>query len=270
MPNQPPRLSVIIPAYNEELRLPRTLNQTVEYLRSQSYKSEILVVNDGSGDGTEQVVRDFASGGVALKLLTHPDRANHGKGASVKLGMTQATGEYRLFMDADNSTTVSQVERFWPMFAQGYQVVIGSRALKDSSIGVHQSRHKEIAGRLGNWVIRRFAVPGIADTQAGFKMFGGKETDRIFPRLTIDRWGYDIEVLAIAKNCGYRICEVPIRWINAPGSKVTLGSYLEVLGEVWRVRRNLRAGLYDVSTDNSFLGSKKIEDRSQKRSASNF
>jgi glycosyltransferase involved in cell wall biosynthesis len=246
MLNKDIHLSVVIPACNEELRLPRTLDQTIEYLKGQRYTSEILVVNDGSEDGTEKVVRDYASGPVPLKLLTHPDRANHGKGASVKLGMMQAVGAYRLFMDADNSTNVSQIDRFWPMFAQGYQVVIGSRALKDSFIGVHQSRNKEMAGRLGNWIIRRFAVPGIADTQAGFKMFGGREAETIFPRLTIDRWGCDIELLVIAKNCGYRICEVPISWTNAPGSKVDFGSYLEVLGEVWRIRRNLRAGLYNI------------------------
>jgi dolichyl-phosphate beta-glucosyltransferase len=271
MPNKDVHLSLIIPAYNEESRLPRTLDQTVDYLKRQNYKSEILVVDDGSVDGTEQVVRSYASGSVAVNLLAHPDRANHGKGASVKLGMMRACGAYRLFMDADNSTTVNQVDRFWPMFAQGYQVVIGSRALKDSFIGVHQPRYKEIAGRLGNWIIRRLAVPEIADTQAGFKMLGAKEAETIFPRLTIDRWGYDVELLVIARNCGYRICEVPISWINAPGSKVSFGSYLEVLGEVWKIRRNLKAGLYDVSTSQlvgsrqsaatALYGSKKIEDR---------
>jgi dolichyl-phosphate beta-glucosyltransferase len=245
MLNKNIHLSVIIPAYNEELRLPRTLDETIEYLKVQRYNSEILVVDDGSEDGTERVVRDYASGPVAVRLISHPDGANHGKGASVKLGMMRAGGAYRLFMDADNSTTVSQVDRYWPMFSQGYQVVIGSRALKNSFIGVHQARYKEIAGRLGNWIIRRFAVPGITDTQAGFKMFGGKEAETIFPRLSIDRWCFDVELLVIARMCGYRICEVPIRWSNAPGSKVSFGSYLEVLGEVWRIRRNLKSGLYD-------------------------
>ena len=238
------QLSVIIPAYNEELRLPRTLSQSIEYLKAQPYGSEVLVVDDGSTDGTGQVVRQCFSAPVPVKLLVHPDGANHGKGASVKRGMMQARGSYRLFMDADNSTTLSQVELFWPFFSQGYHVVIGSRTLKGSVIGIHQARYKELAGRLGNWIIRTFAVPGISDTQAGFKMFAGKEAEMIFPRLTIDRWGYDIELLAIARSHGCRIGEVPITWINASGSKVTMGSYLEVLGEVWRIRRNLRAGLY--------------------------
>lgn len=245
MPNNSDiRLSVIIPAYNEALRLPRTLAQSVAYLQSQSYRAEILVVNDGSTDATAQLVQQQPAASVSLRLLEHPDGANHGKGASVKRGMLEARGQYRLFMDADNSTTLNQIENFWPFFDRGYQVVIGSRALAGSVIGVHQARYKEVAGRLGNWLIRTFAVPGVSDTQAGFKMFGAREAETIFSRQTLDRWGYDIELLAIAQLHNYRIAEVPITWINALGSKVTLGSYLEVFGEVWHVRRNLRAGRY--------------------------
>jgi dolichyl-phosphate beta-glucosyltransferase len=238
------RLSVIIPAYNEELRLPHTLAQSIEYLQSQPYSSEILVVNDGSTDATNRIVREQSSGSIPVRLLTHPDGANHGKGASVKCGMLAARGAYRLFMDADNSTTLNQIENFWPLFKQGYKVAIGSRALKESVIGVRQARYKEIAGRLGNWIIRTFAVPGISDTQAGFKMFCAEEAEALFSRQTIDRWGYDIELLAIAQLCRYRIGEVPITWINAIGSKVTLGSYMEVLGEVRHIRKNLKAGVY--------------------------
>ena len=238
------KLSVVIPAYNEEFRLPKTLNRSLEFLRAQSYSSEIIVVNDGSTDGTEVVVRQQSASPVPVKVISHPDRANHGKGAAVRLGIMQARGAYRLFMDADNSTTLDQVDRFWPLFSQGYDVVIGSRALKDSVIGTHQSRPKEIAGRIGNWFIRRAAVPGICDTQAGFKMVTAEKAGIIFPRLTIGRWGYDIEMLVIAREHGCRIAEVPITWINAPGSKVTMRSYLQVLGEVLRIRKNLKAGKY--------------------------
>jgi len=237
-------LSVVIPAYNEELRLPNTLRQCIEYLKAQSYRSEIIVVNDGSTDGTERVVREQDATSLPVRSISHPDGANHGKGASVKRGMLEAQGAYRLFMDADNSTTLEQVERFWPFFNQGYNLVIGSRAIEGSVIGAHQAKYKEIAGRFGNWFIRTFAVPGIRDTQAGFKMFAGEEANMIFSRQTIDRWGYDFELLAIARLHGCRIQEVPITWINAEGSKVALRSYLEVLSEVWRVRRNLKAGLY--------------------------
>jgi dolichyl-phosphate beta-glucosyltransferase len=245
MPNNSDvRLSVVIPAYNEELRLPDTLRCSMEYLKAQSFNSEIIVVNDGSNDGTGRVVRDHAAGSIALRLVSHPDGANHGKGASVRLGMMSAVGEYRLFMDADNSTTLEQVDRFWPWFSRGFDVVIGSRALKDSVIGTRQSKLKEVAGRFGNWVIRKLAVPGIRDTQAGFKMLRAEKADIIFPRSTIDRWGYDIELLVIARAHGCRIAEIPITWINAEGSKVRMGSYLEVLCEVWKIRKNLQAGLY--------------------------
>ncbi len=238
------QLSVIIPAYNEELRLPHTLTRAVDYLKSQPYSSEILVVNDGSTDGTERAVRKWLSAPIPVKLLKHDDGANHGKGASVKMGMQIACGAYRLFMDADNSTTLDQVARFWPFFSQGYDVVIGSRALKGSVIGTHQARYKEFAGRLGNWIVRFFAVPGILDTQAGFKMFAREAAEKIFSRLTVDGWGYDIELLVIARYHGFRIREVPITWINASGSKVTMGSYLQVLKEVCQIRRNLKASRY--------------------------
>ncbi|MBN2241549.1 MAG: glycosyltransferase family 2 protein [Acidobacteria bacterium] len=238
-------LSVVIPAYNEELRLPDTLSHAIAYLKTQPYRSEIIVVDDGSSDGTGQVVRrqrDAAP--VCLELLRHPDGANHGKGASVKRGILAAQGKYRLFMDADNSTTLNQVERFWPFFHLGFDVVIGSRALRDSVVVLRQPKAKEIAGQFGNWLIRQLAVPGIFDTQAGFKIFRRDAAERIFQRVTIDKWGYDIELLVIARALGYRIREVPITWINAEGSKVTLKSYFEVLGEIRKMRRNLRAGLY--------------------------
>ena len=223
------KLSVVIPAYNEEFRLPKTLSQSLRYLEAQSYRSEMIVVNDGSSDKTESVVLGQSLNSVPLRLLNHPDGANHGKGASVRRGVMEARGAYRLFMDADNSTTLNQVECFWPMFSQGYDVVIGSRALKESIIGIRQNRLKEIAGKFGNWVIQRFAVPGIFDTQAGFKMLTAEKAEIIFPRLTIDRWGYDIEMLVVARTHGCRIAEIPITWINATGSKVTMGSYFQVL-----------------------------------------
>lgn len=238
------KLSVIIPAYNEELRLPETLKRSIEYLEAQPYGAEIIVVDDGSLDGTERVVRQQPSNSVAVRLLRHPDGGNHGKGASVKRGMMEAVGAYRLFMDADNSTTLDHIDRFWPLFDRGYEMVIGSRALRDSVIAVHQSCAKEVAGRLGNWFIQRLAAPGIQDTQAGFKMLTAQKADVVFPRLTIDRWGYDVEMLVIARSHGLRVAEVPITWNNASGSKVRMSSYLEVLSEVWRIRRNLKAGLY--------------------------
>ena len=238
------RLSVIIPAFNEELRLPRTLDQVMTYLTKQSYRSEVIVVNDGSTDNTAQVVQNRQPGSVPLKLLQHLDSANHGKGESVKRGMLEACGECRLFMDADNSTTLDQVERFWDFLNKGCEVMIGSRAHKESVIRRRQSILKELAGRIGNLLVQVLAVPGIHDTQAGFKMFTAEAAQNIFPKQTIKQWGYDIEILAIARTLGYKVCEIPITWLNAPGSKVTTGTYFEVLGEIWKIRQNLRAGLY--------------------------
>ncbi|NWG13418.1 MAG: glycosyltransferase family 2 protein [Acidobacteria bacterium] len=239
-----PQLSVIIPAYNEESRLPRTLRHVLAYLSSKPYHSEVLVVDDGSTDGTAEVVERLSGQEAMLHLERHPDHANHGKGAAVKLGMLAARGEFRLFMDADNSTTVEQIEGFWPRFEEGCDVVVGSRAVAGAIVPVRQPKYREMAGRFGNWIIRACAVPGILDTQVGFKMFTRGGAEMIFPRVTIERWGFDIEVLAIARLHKLRICEVPIRWCNAPGSKVGMGSYLEVLSEVWRIRRNMKAGLY--------------------------
>lgn len=237
-------LSVILPAYNEEARLPETLRQVDTYLTAQPFESEVIVVDDGSTDGTAQIVRSRLEAMKSLRLLQHPDSANHGKGAAVQRGMLAALGAYRIFMDADNSTTLQQIAALWPWFDQGYDIVIGSRKIRGARIMVRQAWYKELAGRCGNLIIRSLAVPGIEDTQAGFKMFTRRSSEAIFPLQTIERWGYDIELLAIARQLGFRIREVPIVWINAPGSKVRLAAYFEVLSEVLHIRRNVKAGIY--------------------------
>jgi dolichyl-phosphate beta-glucosyltransferase len=241
---EPVHLSVVIPAFNEQARLPETLRQVIRYLSAQSYRAEILIVDDGSTDHTAAIVSHWPASGIPIGLLTHPGRLNRGKGAAVQLGMSACRGRFRLFMDADNSTSLDHVEGFWPAFDRGCDVVIGSRSLPGSKVVVHQPKYKEIAGRMGNRLIQALAVPGICDTQAGFKMFSERSAEAIFPRLTVQRWGFDIEVLAVARALDYKIQELPIVWINASGSKVGLGSYFEVLREVWRVRRNIRSGLY--------------------------
>jgi dolichyl-phosphate beta-glucosyltransferase len=238
------RLSVVIPAFNEEQRLPHTLSSVLEYLNRQAYVWEVIVVDDGSTDGTARVAEAQSSRGMPVRLVCHPDRTNHGKGAAVRAGMLAARGSFRVFMDADNSTTLDHVERFWPAFEEGFDVVIGSRNIQGSDVAVHQAAYKEFAGRLGNCFIRALAVPGIKDTQAGFKMFTARAAVELFRRQTIDRWGYDVELLAVARLLGFRVKELPIRWVNAPGSKVRWNTYVEVLLEVWRIRRNLKAGRY--------------------------
>lgn len=238
-------LSVVIPAYNEERRLPRTLKEVLQYLERQNYVSEVLVVDDGSRDSTPRLVSEWPNPGVPLRLVSHLDGRNHGKGATVRRGMLEASGRYRLFMDADNSTTVEHVEKLLPFFDQGYDVVIGSRGMKESDIPEPQPWYRRLAGNVGNLIIQALAVPGIQDTQAGFKMLTNACTEDLFPRMTVDRWGFDVELLAVARHLGYRVKEVPIRWVNDPEGTVTASAYLQALGEVWRVRRNIKAGVYE-------------------------
>lgn len=235
-------LSVIIPVYNEERRLPFTLKAVISYLKKQSYSWEVAVVNDGSTDKTADIVKATQVNEPAVQLLQYGQ--NHGKGYAVRYGMMHTHGQYRLFMDADNSTTVNQIEGFWPYFKDGFEVVIGSRDIAGAVIDVHQAWWKELLGDLGNLWIQFWAISGIKDTQAGFKLFSGLAAQAVFPTLTIDRWGFDVEALAVARLKGFRIIERPIHWINDPNSKVKSSAYLDVLKEVVQVRLNMWKGAY--------------------------
>lgn len=238
------RLSVVIPAFNEARRLPGTLEQVTAYLARQNYGAEVLVVDDGCTDDTARLVREWPAPPVPLRVVGHPDGRNHGKGATVRRGMAEAVGAVRLFMDADSSTTIDHVERFWPEFAAGYDVVIGSRDVAGAHVVIHQSWYKELGGKLGNFIIRSLAVPGIYDTQNGFKAVTARCIEDILPRLTIDRWGFDVELLVAARCRGFQVKEVPIVWRNDAASTVPASAYLQVLGEVFRVRRQRAAGRY--------------------------
>lgn len=244
MNNPSPYLSVVIPAYNEEKRLPHTLRAVLEYLKKQSYEWEIAVVNDGSHDNTASVVKNFSVEDPRVQLLAYGE--NKGKGFAVRYGMTHAQGEIQVFMDADNSTSIDHIEKFIPYTKNGFDVVIGSRDVEGADISVHQPKWKELLGDLGNIWIQFWAVPGIKDTQTGFKLFTKKASKDVFPYLTIDRWGFDVEALAVARMKGYKISEQPVRWINDPSSKVSGSAYLEVLKEVVQVRLNMTRGIYNT------------------------
>lgn len=240
------KLSVIIPAYNEERRLPKTLREIDKYLSRQTYSYEVLVVSDGSQDKTPAIVRERFSDIRNLRLIANKE--NHGKGYVVRQGMLEARGEYRLFTDADNSTSIDHLEKMWPYFEQGFEVVIGSREAKDAPgarQAISQPFWKRMLGDFGNLIIRFLAVPGIRDTQCGFKAFTAKAAQDIFPRMIIDRWGFDIEVLAVARKLGYKIAIIPVYWINDPESKVSLKGYVQVFFEVLKIRINLIKGVYD-------------------------
>lgn len=236
-------LSVIIPTYKEEKRVSRTLLAVDEYLSKQQYEYEIIVSDDGSTDKTVEIVKNLQNMVKNLKIIGKKE--NHGKGFAVKQGMLEAKGEYRLFMDADNSTSIDQVEVFLPFFKEGYDIVIGSRAMKGTQIKKHQPLLKELAGKMGNKVIQLVAVPGISDTQAGFKCFSAQAAESIFSKTNIERWGFDIEALALARKFNYKIKTVPIVWIDDAASHVKLSSYIEVLMETFKIRWNLMTGKYD-------------------------
>lgn len=237
-------LSVIIPAYNEEKRIGSTLKSIDEYLKWQNYDYEILVVNDGSVDTTSQVVSDLKFQIKNLKLIDNKD--NHGKGYVVKQGMLEARGDLRLFTDADNSTSIDHLDKFIPYIDQGYSIIIGSIGISGHKVASgSEPGWRRILGKLGNLFIQIMAVPGIQDTQRGFKLFTAEAVSKIFPKLTITRWGFDIEVLALARKFGYKIKEIPVDWKNDPNSKVGLKAYFQVLLETVKIRWNLVTGVYN-------------------------
>lgn len=237
-------LSVIIPAYNEERRIEKTLLSVYEYLSRQNYDYEIIVVNDGSVDRTTEVVSNLSLKIKNLKLID--EKINHGKGWGVKRGMIEARGDYCLFMDADNSTTIDQIENFWPHIQNSFDVVIASIAVKGAEAAHTEPFYKRILGKLGNLWIQFWVLPGIWDSQRGFKLFTAKAAQDIFPKLKIARWGFDIEALALARKFGYKIKEVPIKWVNDPESKVKPSAYFQVLLETLKIRWWLWSNKYSA------------------------
>ena len=231
-----PYLSVIIPCYNEEKTISATLLAVDQYLQKQSFNYEILAVSDGSTDKTAQIAEEFKKNLPNLKFINN--EVNHGKGWVVRQGILAALGEIRLFMDADNATTIDHFDKMKPYFDQGANVVIGSRDVKDvkgAKQAVSQSGFKRLLGNAGNVLIQIFAVWGVWDTQCGFKAFSAKAAQDIFSKSKIDRWGFDIEALALARKLKYKIDIVPVYWINDPNSRVGLKGYLMTFKELFQV-----------------------------------
>lgn len=240
-------LSVIIPAYNEAERLPKTLRRFQAYLPAKNFTYEIVVVLDGPTDNTRDVLRGMIAEIKNLKII---DRAvNRGKGFTVKEGMLQARGRIRLFTDADNSTDISHLDQMLPLLDQGYDLVICSRHPRDAlgaRQAVPQAWYKRFMGSLGNLFIQLVAVRGIWDTQCGFKALRDYAAEKIFSQTVIDGWAFDVEVLTLARALQYRIGINPAHWINDSRSHVKWPGYLQVLVETVKVRRNLSAGKYKL------------------------
>ena len=216
-------VSVIIPAYNEAERLPLTLRATADYFEARLEPFEMLVVDDGSTDGTTQVVADFARQRPALSIQCLSYGGNRGKGYAVRYGMLRASGDLRLFCDADLATPAEEYEVVLAAMERAHTPIgIGSRPLRASSLLVHQPWYREWLGRGFNKAVQLMAVPGIADTQCGFKVFTAESAADVFSRCRLDGFAFDSEALYIARRLGYGISEVPIRWSHKEGSKVSM------------------------------------------------
>ncbi len=237
-----PYLSVVVPAFNEEKRIANTLLALKTYLDTRSYGYEVIVSDDGSSDQTVAVVTGLSREWPQLQVLTAS--SNQGKGAAVKRGVMKASGEWILFTDADNATPIEEIEKLLPHTAD-FPIVFGSRHIPGAHIHVAQARHRMVLSRLSNLLIRVLAVPGVYDTQCGFKLFKQTVAREIFSQVTLNRFGFDIEVLAIAKSYGYPAKEVGINWYNDFDSRVRAGrEAIRTLTELLKIKKQLLTGHY--------------------------
>lgn len=240
--NSPPLdLSIVIPAFNEERRLPKTLEQIAAYLHTLRLRTEIIVVDDGSTDGTAKLVEDYREKVPGLRLVSNG--RNHGKGFSVRHGVLEARGEIVLFSDADLSTPIEEADKLLGALREkGCDAAIGSRALDRSLIQVRQSAFRELAGKLFNVVVRWIAGIEFSDTQCGFKAFRRDRARIIFEQQRIEGFGFDPEILFLAKRHGLRVAEIPVRWAHDAGTKVNVLAdgvrmFLELLVIRWDALR---------------------------------
>lgn len=233
-----PRWSVVIPAYNEAARLPSYLKEVQAYFEGRDESYEVIVVDDGSQDGTADRVREVAAGrpGVTVHAL---DR-NRGKGHAVRAGMARAVGELRLMADADGATPIAEVARLEAAVAAGADLAVGSRVLEDPAVIRQVRLHRKLSGHVFNFLLRRLGVAPVRDTQCGFKLFRGAAAAALFPQVTTDGFGFDVELLMLARRRGFRIAEVAVNWADQPGSKVrVLREGPRMLYEVLAARRRL-------------------------------
>lgn len=240
----PPLLSIIIPAYNEERRLPTSLRQIDAFLATQPYAAEVIVVDNASSDRTAECVREFARDHPYVTLLYEPRR---GKGAAVRTGMLAGRGQYLFICDADLSMPIEEIVKFLPPTLDGYDVAIGSREAP-GAVRYDEPAYRHIMGRVFNFIVRLLALPGFQDTQCGFKCFRREVAHDIFPAQTMDGWGFDVEILFIALQRGYRVVEIPIHWYYRANSRVSpIRDSVRMLREVLQVRLNGWRGRYSRS-----------------------
>lgn len=242
-------LSVIIPAYNEAARLGKTLRAVVDYLREKSPESEVIVVDDGSSDQTAELARQAFEDAGNLRTSVISYKSNLGKGRAVRLGLLAARGDVALFSDADLSTPITEAPKLIePIVGRQYDVTFGSRALDRNLIGVHQSWRREQGGRVFNLVVRLATGLPFWDTQCGFKAFRMSVCRPLIEAATIDRFGFDVELLYLAFRAGLNLKEIPVRWDHNEGSKITLFTdSFKMVNEVGLIRQQARRGVYDAA-----------------------
>jgi dolichyl-phosphate beta-glucosyltransferase len=233
-----PVWSVVIPAYNEEERLPVYLREVVSFFDAKGEPYEVIVVDDGSHDRTNKIVQELSAAHESIRLIAFPQ--NHGKGFAVKAGMLSATGAFRLFADADGATPIRELARLEHALQGGADLVIGSRSLPDPEVTVRARTHRILAGRLFNWMVARLGLRKIADSQCGFKCFRASVAEDLFRSISTNGFGFDVELLLLAQRRGYRIAEVPVNWTEQSGSKVRLlTDGPRMLWQIFKVRRSL-------------------------------
>ena len=235
-----PFLSIVIPAHNEQNRLPATLEQIFRFLEQQPFTSEVIVVENGSNDQTQEVAQEFASRHKRLAVI----QSEKGKGAAVQRGMLAANGEYRFMCDADLSMPVEEIVKFLPPTLQDFDIAIASREAK-GAVRYNEPSYRHWGGRGINFLIQTLILPGLNDTQCGFKCFRAAVAEDLFNRQTLNGWSFDIEVLYIARRQGYRIVEIPIHWYHFSDSKVSaLRDAVRMIQDIFRIHANARRGLY--------------------------
>ena len=235
-------VSVIVPAYNEQKRIKKTIEAINDYFRNKQVTRQIIVVDDGSSDNTVGVVKDLRKEINDLSVITY--HQNCGKGYAIRKGVEESHGEYILFTDADNSTPIEEFEKFYPLL-KGNSVVIGSRYITGSNIVVAQPWHRILIGRVANMLIQTFILDGVRDTQCGFKAFQHEAAREIFSRMKMNRFGFDIEILAIARLLNFSIREIPVSWYNSGESRVRpVKDALRTFRELIYIKLNLWSGRY--------------------------
>lgn len=240
-------LSIIIPAHNEEERLPPSLAQVADFVRQQSYSIEVIVVENGSHDRTLEVAQSFQSSMPYLQVIQETQK---GKGLAVRTGMLAAKGKYRIFCDADFSMPVDELSKFIPEDAQSYDIAIASRELPESR-RVDEPEFRHLIGRVFNSLVRIALLPGLQDTQCGFKAFRDEVAEQLFPLQTMNGWSFDAELLFIAQRLGYGIKEVPITWYYKPGTRLHIvKDSIKMASDLFTIQRNARHGIYDQKTQN--------------------